>query len=316
MNGNKDSLIVFKEALKAAEKAASRSTTGSDETPDPTSARELTILFYGIMCFDPLPTGSGYRVLFPNGLDVTELTDIPVHAAGMWVRNRSAKATVRWSGPALRNDFFVTEKRQLTITGLVQTPLNTSAFEGYVTNLQDCDPQFKISNDPDAVLTMNVDRGTLSAHVANDAGMIVVRWTVQVEDGAPVRFAFGSDFVEIPPTVTQVFLANASPISGAEGIRDFQLFRKLSMSLQTPLPYRLPRTMPKDRITLPDPTFGFTTTAPADDVGTLVPEERTTPGGFPSIVGDVDVLASELDVVAQTPIIVCSPVASRLRDTA
>src|SRR4029078_10289288 len=94
-----------------------------------------------------------------------------------------------------------------------QTPLEASAFEGRVTNLQDCDPQFKISDDPDAILTLLVDRGTLSAHVANKAGMIVVRWTVRDADGAPVRFAFGSEFVEILPEVKQVFLVNVSPLS-------------------------------------------------------------------------------------------------------
>ncbi len=312
MNSNKDRLIevlISREAVKAAEIAANTNTT---EPPQPPySPRQLEILFYGMMCFDPLPSGSGYRVLFPNGLDVAELPNVPVHAAGVWVRDRNAKATVRWSGPALRNDFFVSEKCRLTITGLAQTPLNTSAFDGRLTNLQDCDPKFKISDDPDAILTLVVDRGTLSAHVVNDAGMIVVRWAVEAEDGAPVRFTFGGEFVEIPPTVTQVFLANVSPLSGAEGIGDFQLYTKLSTSPQNPLTYRLPLKMPEDRITLPDPTFGFTTTGPADGPGTLVPQP-TTPSGLSPIVG-LDVLASELAVVAQTPIIVCSAVVSRLR---
>jgi len=116
-----------------------------------------------------------------------------------------------------------------------------------------------------------------------------------------VRFTFGGEFVEIPPEVTQVFLVNVSPISGAEGIGDFQLYRKLSTSPEKPLPYRLPRQLPEDPIKLPDPTFGFTT---------------TTPRGPTAIVGDVDVEASEVEVVAQTPYIVCSAVVSRLANAA
>ena len=318
MNGNKNPLIdvlINNELARAAEEAVNTQPSPLQKTQGPPAPkRELQIFFYGMMCFDPLPGGSAYRVLFPNGLELQNLPGIPVHAAGVWVRGRQAKATVRWSGPAQRNDFFVNEKRQLTITGLKQTPLDTSAFEGRVTNLQDCDPQFKISDDPDAILTMLVDRGTLSAHRGNDAGLIVVRWTVQVEDGASVRFSFGGEFVEIPPEVTQVFLANVSPLSGAEGVRDFQLYRKLSASRQTPLPYRLPRQLPENYIKLPDPTFGFTPTAP----GGAAPQapKQTTPGGLPPIVGDANIQAAELEVVAQTPYIVCSAVVSRLPDAA
>jgi hypothetical protein len=309
MNGNKiDVLINTALVRRAAEDAAKAPPLRTQH------ASALEIFFYGMMCFDPLPGGSGYRVLFPNGLDLEDLADIPVHAAGVWVRDRQAKTIVRWSGPAQRNDFFVNEKRQLTITGLKQTKLDTSAFEGRVTNLQDCDPEFKISDNPDAILTMLVDRGTLSAHRANDAGLIVVRWTVEVEDGAPVRFTFGGEFVEIPPEVTQVFLANVSPLSGAEGVRDFQLFRKLSASRQTPLTYRLPRQLPQEYIKLPDPTFGFTPTAPRG----AAPQapKQTTPSGLPPIEGDVDILALEAEVVAQTPYIVCSAVVSRLANAA
>lgn len=266
-------------------------------TPVP-EARELEILFYGMMCFDPLPDRLGYRVLFPNGLDLTELTDIPIHTAGVWVRDRSAATRVRWSGLALRNDFFVNGKRKLTITGLAQTRLVATAFEGRVTNLRDCDPQFTISKTPDAVIDMIVDRGTLSAHVANGAGLIVVKWVVQVENGGPVRFTFGDDFVEIPPNVTQVILANVSATSHPENFRDFQLFRKLSTSPSRPLSFQPPKTMPTAVIELQEPTFGYPSTAPTP-----------APDGLPGIVGEVS--ASVLEAFAQTPNIVCSPAMSQ-----
>jgi len=304
----KDPLIgVYEEALRLAENAARQGQTVSK------AERELEILFYGMMCFDPLADGSGYRVLFPNGLDLTELTDIPVHAAGVWVRGRGARATARWSGLAFRNDFFVNQKHQLTITGLAKTPLDTDEFEGRVTNLQTCDPNFTIREDPDAVIQMIVDRGTLSAHVVNGGGMIVVKWAVQVDAGVPVRFTFGNDFVEIPPTVTQVFLANVSASSDEETLRHFQLYRKLSTEPSKPLPFRGPER-PNSRLTatlvLNEPTFGYlpgTIQAPRSKV-VAAPK----PGGFPSIVGAVPQSTS----VAQTPNVVCSAVVSRPRAAA
>lgn len=312
MNGDNYPLYdVLQEALRAAVNAPVTSPSRDRLTGD---GQELEILFYGMMCFDPLPGRSGYRVLFPNGLDLTALTEIPVHTAGMWVRDRSARVTARWSGPVLRNDFFVDGKRQLTITGLARTPLVTTEFEGRVANLQNCDPEFKISDNPDAVIDMIVDRGTLSAHVVNGAGLIVVRWAVKVEDGGPVRFTFGSDFVEVPANVTQVILANVSAMSQTENFRDFQLFRKLSTYPNRPLPFQPPRTMPTAFIELQEPTFGYTPAAltPTPDPARRVPVP--TPGGVPGIVGVVP--ASTLDAIAQTPHIVCSPAVSGPRDGA
>lgn len=296
MKSNKDpNLIIIEEALRAAREAAGEPAPNGNEGPR--AGRDLEILFYGMMCFDPLPKGAGYRVLFPNGLDLTELTDIPVHSAGLWIRGRDQRVTSRWSGVALRNDFFVSGKQRLTISGLVKTPLDASAFQGRLTNLRECDPEFEISDDPDAVIDMTVDRGTLSAHVVNGAGMIVVKWKVQVEDGAAVRFAFDNDFVEIPATVTQVVLANVSPKPGSESIRHFQLFRKLSTTPDRPLEFKLPKTPPTDFVLVHEPTFGYGHAAPP-----------AAPGPQSSIVGVVP--QSILEAVAQTPDVVCSAVVS------
>jgi hypothetical protein len=308
-NGNRD-LDVLGKALRVALNAASQ---GTQEDPYPEGgARELEILFYGMMCFDPLPGGRGFRVLFPNGMDLPELTEIPAHTAGLWVRARNAKATARWSGPSLRNDFFLNGSRQLTITGLTKTELDTTAFDGRVTNLQDCDSEFAIGDDPDAVIDMIVDRGTLSAHVANDAGLIVIRWAVQAEADVPVRFAFGSDFVEIPPTVQQVILANVSADAQSENFRDFQLYRKLAAYPQRTLTYQPPQQMPPDGIELQEPTFGYTSAGSTPASGRPVSETR--PDGLQPIVGVVSAAARE--VLAQTPNIVCSGVVSRIPDAA
>lgn len=308
--------IIIDEALSAAINAAVPPPMSSkvDEKRAPSGERELDILFYGLMCFDPLPRGSGYRVLFPNGLDLTELTDIPVHSAGLWIRGRDARVTSRWSGFALRNDFFVSGKQQLTISGLAKTPLDTTEFEGRVTNLQDCDPAFEVSDEPDAVIDMIVDRGTLSAHVGNDQGMIVVKWTVQVERGAPVRFAFGSDFVELPESVTQVVLANVSPKPVLESVRDFQLFRKLATAPDRPLKYKLPNNPPTNRLEVKEPTFGLLHAAAAPEPATEPGSERTPGNRLRDIVGVVPQAAQ--DAVALTPDVVCSAVVSRSRDAA
>jgi hypothetical protein len=278
-------------------------------------ARELEILFYGMMCFDPLPDGSGYRVLFPNGLDLSELTDIPIHTAGVWIRDRDVNPTVRWSAFSYRNDFFVDRKDQLKITGLVKTPLNTDELEGRVTNLQQCDPNFKIRENPDAVIEMIVDRGTLSAHVVNDRKMIAVKWAVQVED--EVRFTFGDDFVEIPPEVTQVYLANVSPSEGNDPQRHFQLFRKLSTEPTKSLRFVGPPDAPvTTTLALNDPTFQYPAEqpkAPAAPNGNGAAKSPKRTGTTQPIVGP---LPQVVEAVPLSPDIVCSPVVSRPRASA
>lgn len=300
MNKEKNvDLEIFEAALDAARETPGVEVPQSGER----DRRELEIIFYGLMCFDPLPDRSGYRVLFPNGRDLTALTDIPVHSPALWIRRRDERVTSRWSGFALRNDFFVSEKQELKITGLEETRLDSTEFEGRLTNLQDCDPEFRISDDPDALIEMRVDRGTLSAHVGHDLGMIVVKWKVQVEAGASVRFSFGDDFVEVRPTVEQVVLANVSHKPQLEGIRDFQLYRKLSTNPDKPLEYKLPKNRPTDRINVHEPTFGHSPAATSD------PEKTRVARTPPPIIGGV--AQSVADAIAQTPIVVCSAMVSR-----
>lgn len=294
-------LEIIEAALEAARVAP------PPEVPQPRErdGRELEIIFYGLMCFDPLPDRSGYRVLFPNGRDLTALTDIPVHSPALWIRRRDERVTSRWSGLALRNDFFVSEKQELKITGLEEARLDSTELEGRLTNLQDCDPEFKISDTPDTLIELIVDRGTLSAHVGHDLGMIVVKWKVKAEAGTSVRFSFGADFVEVRPTVEQVVLANVSHKPQLEGIRDFQLYRKLSMNPDKPLEYKLPKNRPldSDRINVQEPTFGHSNAATSDTEKTRVARNPAP------IIGGVS--QSVADAIAQTPIVVCSAVVSR-----
>ncbi len=305
-NMNDYVIDVFANAMKAAVNRDQSTST----TP---GGRELEILFYGMMCFDPQRNGT-YRVLFPNGMDLSALTDIPVHAAGLWVRDRGARATARWSGFAFRNDYFVQGKNKLTITGLAHTPLDATLFEGRVTSLKKCDPEFTIGPDPDAVIELLVDRGTLSAHVVNSQGMIVVRWAVQVSAGSTVRFTFGDDFVEIPPTVSQVFLANVS--AGSEDTKnDFQLFRKLATKPAKRLEYKRPELDPRDTgpLVLDEPTFGY------DSTPRRVVPAPAPGGGLPAVVGvvpqsGISSIAAQSKVftaVAFSPNVVCSAVVSR-----
>ena len=302
------------EIVAAALYAAEEAPPPEPRQPEERDRRELEIIFYGLMCFDPLPDRRGYRVLFPNGRDLTALTDIPVHSPALWIRRRDERVTSRWSGIALRNDFFVSEKQQLTITGLEKTPLDTTDFEGRLTNLQDCDPEFRISDEPDALIEMVVDHGTLSAHVGHELGMIVVKWKVKVEAGASVRFSFGPDFVEVRPTATQVVLANVSHKPQLEGFRDFQLFRKLSANPDKLLEYKLPKNPPTDRIDVNEPTFDpahpVSAAGPAATSGT----EKTRVARTPAPI--IGIAQSVADAIAQTPIVVCSAVVSRSRTAA
>lgn len=315
----RNSLIgVFEEALNTVGIAVDSPVAPDTPILPPKGPRDLDIIFYGMMCFDPLEDGSGYRVLFPNGLDLPELMDIPVHAAGLWVRNRSANATAKWSGFAFRNDFFVgqkSQKHELTISGLAKTPLNSKNFERNVTNLQKCDPNFAVrEEDRDTVMEMIVDRGTLSAHVVdNGTGMIVVKWTVKIQAGQNVRFSFGdADFVEVGADAGQIFLVNVSASTTEETTRHFQLFRKLSKESSKLLPFVPPATPPTGALKLIEPTFGY---APAQNTAPQAPAPKTKPpkkrnNNLPPLVGAIP----QLLAIAETPEIVCSPVVSRLRE--
>jgi hypothetical protein len=272
----REPISIYEEALAAGKRAINAAAAKTGESAATT--RDLDILFYGMACFDPLDDRAGYRVLFPNGLE--ESDGIPVHAASIWVRDREEVATARWPWFAWRNDYFLAEKRLLTITGLTPTALDASGFEGHVTNLQECDPSFQVSTTPDTVIEMVVDHGTLTSHVVNAEGMIVVRWRVKVEAGTPVRFEFGNYFVEIPPSVTQVFLANAGASSDALDInlRHFRLYRKLSTEPAKELPFQGPKTTPQSlgSLVLKDPTFGYITLLTPDVVCSAVQSRLST----------------------------------------
>ena len=229
----------------------------SDAPAAASGTRDLEILFYGMACFHP--DGAGYRVLFPNGLEPSH--GIPAHAAAVWVRDRSELATARWQWFAWRNDFFLGESdQQLTINGLVTTDLDDNGFKnGYVTILKECDPTFEIGTDPDTVMEMRVDFGTLTVHEVNPRGMLVVRWLVKAEAGAPVRFNFGRNFIDVPPTADQVILANAGSSSGMdENDRHFRLYRKLSSEPDKDLKHKRASKKANTSGGKPkDPTFGY-----------------------------------------------------------
>lgn len=218
--------------------------------------RALEIIFYGMACF--VPQVGGYRVLFPNGL--TGMGKIPIHLAAIWVRDRDQLATARWAGHAVNNDFFLHDRRVLTITGLVPTPLDATGMAGRLTDLVECDSGFTISPNPDAAIDMIVDQGKLTAHFVGPKGMSVVKWVVQAEASAPVRFYFGDNFVEVPPTVTQVMLAN---VGGPKTKRDdddfhFRIYRKLSTEPDKELEYKEPKKGPlKTGVKLKDPTMKY-----------------------------------------------------------
>ncbi|HJQ37560.1 MAG TPA: hypothetical protein VKB93_10505 [Thermoanaerobaculia bacterium] len=133
--------------------------------------------------------------------------------------------------------------------------------------LQDSDPGFKIGASPDAVMDMILDHGTLSAHIVNEKGMIVVKWLVQADPSAPIRFTFGSEFVELPPTATQVYLANCGTSYGMDtDDNHFRLYRKLSTEPDKPLAYVGPQQppLPIETLDMDDPTFG--------QIGLLTPD--------------------------------------------
>jgi hypothetical protein len=278
---------VYQAALESGRQAV-RSARGTGVS-DP---RKLEIVFYGMACFDSLQNGAGYRVLFPNGLE--EGQEIPIHGAGLWVRDRQELATARWPWFAWRNDFFLGEPRPLTISGLAETTLDAGAMEGHVTKLRDCDPTFEISETPDAVMDMVVDRGTLSAQIVNEAGMLVVLWEVERQRGERVRFTLGDTFVEIPDSASQVFLVNAGSSSGMDDTHShFQLYRKLSTEPQKPLPYQKPPNEPASKgLVLKEPTFGYGPTKAA-------PPPATPIGNLP---------AGGISKLVLTPDYHCSPV--------
>jgi hypothetical protein len=144
---------------------------------------------------------------------------------------------------------------------------NAASDLGHVSLLQDSDPDFKVRASPDTVIDLIVDQGTLSAHLVNDKGMIVVRWLVQADASAPIRFNFGDNFVELPPTATQVYLANTGTSYGMDADDShFRLYRKLSTEPDKPLRYVGPKQAPQPigTLSLKDPTFGF--------IGLLTPD--------------------------------------------
>lgn len=222
---------------------------------------KLEIIFYGMACFARQENGS-YWVLFPNGLD--EANGVPIHAAGVWVRDRHHLATTKWQGLAWRNDYFLADKRSLRISGLEATTLERGNLEEALVDLKRCDPAFTLSAAPDAVIDMTVDRGKLSVHVVNDAGMMVVRWEVTRERGGTVRFTLGDNFVEIGPEVEQVMLANAGSSSGMIGEdTHFRLYRKLSTEPDKVLEPAEPQgsAHAQGTVFLREPTFGYGTPA-------------------------------------------------------
>lgn len=231
--------------------------TGKAVAPSSDGTRDLEILFYGMFCFHP--DGDGYRVLMPNGMQSSG--GVPAHAAAVWVRSRSEVATARWPWLAWRNDFFIGDAGlTLTIQGLVSTALNdTFLNNGYLTVLKELEPREDLRQDPDTVFEVRVDTGTLSVHEYGSKGMLTVRWLVQAPAGQSVRFDFGSNFVDVPPTAHQVILANAGSSHGSGSTAaHFRLYRKVWGNPGNDFHHQPPRKKTKLPGGVPeDPTFGY-----------------------------------------------------------
>jgi hypothetical protein len=222
-------------------------------------ARELEVIIYGLACFDELPRGGGYRVLFPDGR-VPSPHAIPPHTAMVWVRDRSETAVARWPWSAGNNDYTVAEPRKLTISGLKRTDLNANGLTDEILSLRKADPAYALDTAPEAIIDLTIDQGTLTAHQF-PTGMIVVRWLLHAEDGQPVRFNFGDDaWIETSPATKQVVLANAGKPEAQRmiGPSHFTLYRKLSTvktgDLVPPIPVRMPMSL---GVTLIDPSHGY-----------------------------------------------------------
>jgi hypothetical protein len=90
--------------------------------------------------------------------------------------------------------------------------------------------------------------------------MIVVRWLVKSEAGTAIRFYFGDAFVEVPPTATQVYLANAGAHSGIENNDDhFKLYRRLFRNADADPKFQDPPNPPQPlgSVILNDETFKY-----------------------------------------------------------
>jgi hypothetical protein len=286
-----DKIEIYREAFEAGREAFER----AKQIGRPKRANEdpLEIIFYGMVCFDPLEDRPGYRVLFPNGLDNDGV--VPLHLAAVSVRDRAQPAGAQWRWLALENDFVLGEKRGLvTITGLAPSEFNDDDMNGRLTTLRAIDPTFTISDTPNAVMELVVDQGILSAHFVNTEGMIVVRWQVQRAKGQAVRFLFGDDtYIEIPATATQVMLVNAGRDLAGDTSNHFRLFRRLTDDPKADLDFRLPQgpLAPLGAIALKDPTLAY---------GTLLPVGKT-------------VNLADL-VTLDTPNVVCSSVQLKPRE--
>ena len=236
--------------------------------------RKLEIIFYGMACFDPLPDKSGFRVLFPNGLQASD--GIPEHGAAVWVRGRNDVAVAKWPWFAWRNDYFLGEGRTLQIKGLTpEGPLDAEGFEGRVTNLQQQNKHFKIKeklDHTDAAIIMEtpVDHGVLTARVVNEKNMIAAFWNVEVEPWSRIIFSFGDAYIEIPAETKQIFLANAGASHKDEDHhRHFQLYRRLSESNEE-LHFKAPDPLPPPMDQLDDPTFVYEASRCPDVVCSVV----------------------------------------------
>jgi hypothetical protein len=206
--------------------------------------RQLDIVFYGMTCFDAVD--GGYRVLLPDGRDAASM-GIPVHNAAIWIRNRDKTAAARWDWPSQDNDFLIGDPCELQVTGANATELDTSGFEERLANLTDSDPNFTLADEPEAVVEMFIDRGTLTAHQF-PTGMILVKWRVEIEDNSVLRFDAGRNWIEVPPDADQVVIANAgttSERSQRSRVSHFRLFRKLATEKTGNLEPQPPRTRPQ-----------------------------------------------------------------------
>ncbi|HEX7708074.1 MAG TPA: hypothetical protein VF701_16560 [Thermoanaerobaculia bacterium] len=186
--------------------------------------RHLEIIFYGLACFHYKDDGT-LGVLFPDGRNTSNIGDVDAHTAALWVRGREAIATARWPWPASRNDFEIQEPSTLEIHGLKPTPLNVGDLRDHLPRLTDADPAFKLSPQPDTILKMTVDRGSLTAHVLGK-GMILTRWGVEADGDAPIKFACGQYSLVLAPDTHQVMIANVA-LNGDTGSNHFRIYRKL-----------------------------------------------------------------------------------------
>lgn len=220
-------------------------------------AAQLEVIVYGLACFDK--QGNAYRVLFPDGRN-TSAFDIPEHLAAVWVRDRDQLATARWPWRATGNDFTISGPRRLTISGLKKgAAVDDSKLLGRLPNMRDADSGFALAAEPDAIVDLRIDRGTLTAH-AFPTGMIVVRWLVDLDETKPTRLEFGDDaWIELEPGTKQVILANAGIANNERAHRGnhFMLYRKLASVKQGDLAVPQPDIAP--------PLLGVTLLDPAHE---------------------------------------------------